>query len=145
MDKQKKKTAFFCKRIGELQRLRGYSANFVMENLFFDDGEPVIKDRQVLDKYKSGDREPKHFEATVRAFAKFYGVTTDYLLGMDDTPNPQIKSVQEFTGLSDDAIKRLVELKDTYPDILAMVDAIFTGTAEEDITFFINLYPLPST
>lgn len=140
MDKQKKKTVFFCKRIGELQRLQGYSTNYVMENLFFDDGEPVIKDRQLLNKYKSGDREPQRFEDTVRAFAKFYDVTTDYLLGLDDTPNPQIKSVQDFTGLSDDAVKGLVVLKNTQPDVLAMVDALLTSAASEHITLLYNLY-----
>lgn len=140
MDKQRKKTVFFCKRIEELQRFRGYSTNYVMENLFFDDGELVIKDRQVLDKYKSGDRAPQYFEDTVRAFAKFYDATTDYLLGMDDTPNPQIKSVQDFTGLSEGAIKRLTQFKNEYPDILAMVDAIIAGTTAEDVADYITLY-----
>ena len=140
MDNQRKKNVYFGERIGELQRLRGYSTNYVMENLFFDDGEPVINDRQVLDKYKSGKRSPQHFEATVRAFAKFYDVTTDYLLGLDDTPNPQIKAVQDVTGLSTEAIRRLTQLKDQYPDILAMVDAIIAGTAAEDIVDYITLY-----
>ncbi|MBD5155785.1 MAG: hypothetical protein HDT15_12190 [Oscillibacter sp.] len=141
MDEQKKKNAYFSKRIGELQRLRGYSTNYVIENLFFDNGEPVINDRQVLDKYKSGIRNPQHFEATVRAFAKFYNVTTDYLLGADDVPNRQIKSVQEVTGLGEQAIRRLTQLKDQYPDILAMVDAIIAGTEEyKDIADYITLY-----
>ena len=141
MDEQKKKNAYFGKRIGELQRLRGYSTNYVIENLFFDNGEPVINDRQVLDKYKSGIRNPQHFEATVRAFAKFYNVTTDYLLGADDVPNRQIKSVQEVTGLSEQAIRRLTQLKDEYPDVLAMIDAIIAGTEEDkDIADYITLY-----
>lgn len=141
MDNQRKKNVYFGERIGELQRLRGYSTNYVMENLFFDDGEPVINDRQVLDKYKSGKRSPQHFEATVRAFAKFYDVTTDYLLGLDDVPNPQIKAVQDVTGLSTEAIRRLTQLKDQYPDILAMVDAIIAGTEEDkDIADYITLY-----
>ena len=142
MDKAKrKKVTFFPKRIKELQLLRGYSTNYVMENLFFDDGEPVINDRQVLDKYKSGQRAPQYFEDTLKAFAKFYDVSTDFLLGADDVPNRQIKSVQEVTGLSEDAIRRLTQLKDQCPDILAMVDAIIAGTEEDaDIADYITLY-----
>lgn len=140
MDKPKKRGGIFAKRIGELQLLRGYTTNYVMENLFFDDGEPVINDRQVLDKYKSGERTPRYFEDTVKAFAKFYDVTADYLLGLNDTPNPQIKSVQEVTGLSAEAIKRLTQFKNEYPDILAMVDAIIAGTTAEDVADYITLY-----
>lgn len=142
MDKAKrKKVTFFPKRIKELQLLRGYSTNYVMENLFFDDGEPIINDRQVLDKYKSGQRAPQYFEDTLKAFAKFYDVSTDFLLGADDVPNRQIKSVQEVTGLSEDAIRRLTQLKDQCPDILAMVDAIIAGTEEDaDIADYITLY-----
>lgn len=142
MDKSKRtKVTFFSKRIKELQHSCGYSTNYVMENLFYDDGEPVINDRQVLDKYKSGQRAPQYFEDTLKAFAKFYDVTTDYLLGLDDVPNRQIKSVQEITGLSEQAIRRLTQLKDQYPDILAMVDAIIAGTKEDaDIADYITLY-----
>lgn len=142
MDKSKrKKVTFFPKRIKELQLLRKYSTNYVVENLLYDDGEPVINDRQVLDKYKSGERAPQYIEDTLKAFAKFYNVTTDYLLGADDVPNRQIKSVQEVTGLSEDAIRRLTQLKDEYPDILAMIDAIIAGTEiHKDIADYITLY-----
>lgn len=139
-DMEKKKTTFFCKRIGELQRLRGYSTNYVLENLLYDDGEPVINNQQVLDKYKSGARAPQNFEDAVKAFAKFYDVSTDYLLGADDIPNRQIQSVREFTGLSEDALRGLVELKNTYPDILAMVDAIVACASTEHVTLLYTLY-----
>lgn len=142
MDKPKrKKVTFFPKRIKELQLLRKYSTNYVVENLLYDDGEPVINDRQILDNYKSGKRTPKYIEDTLKAFAKFYNVTTDYLLGADDVPNRQIKSVQEVTGLSEQAIRRLTQLKDEYPDVLAMIDAIIAGTEEDkDIADYITLY-----
>lgn len=134
------KRTVFAKRIEELQLLRGYSSEYVLEHLLGDSGMPLINDRQVLDSYKSGKRKPRDFDEALEAFAKFYGVTADYLLGLEDTPSHQVKAVQEVTGLSEDAVRRLMQFKAGYPHIMAMVDAIIAGVAEDDIAYYLNLY-----
>ena len=138
--KNNDKRTIFAERIEKLQLLNGYSSEYVLNNLLDDEGTPLINDQQTLSNYKSGKRKPQNFDKALKAFAKFYDVTTDYLLGLDDTPNPQIKSVQDFTDLSDDAVKGLVVLKNTQPDVLAMVDALLTSATSEHITLLFNLY-----
>lgn len=129
----------FAVRIEELQWQNNYTDAYVLEHLTDEKGIPIINDKQVLDSYKSGKRRPGNFDEALKAFSRFYDVTTDYLLGLSDTPNPQIKSVQEATGLSEGAVRRLVQFRDKSPQVLAMVDAIIAGTSEEDMSFF-NLY-----
>lgn len=49
---------------------------------------------------------------TVKKLAQYYGVSTDYLLGLTDTPSidPQIQIAHKVTGLSEDAIHQLSRL-----------------------------------
>lgn len=60
----------------------------------------------------------------LRCLAKFYGVSTDYLLGLaeEQTPDPTIQSACRYTGLSEKAIEVLChhgeqELQDGYQDL----------------------------
>lgn len=60
----------------------------------------------------------------LRCLAKFYGVSTDYLLGLieEQTPDPTMQSACRYTGLSEKAIDVLchcgeIKLQDGYYDI----------------------------
>lgn len=133
----------FAIRIGELQKEYGYTDDYVINNVVNENGARIISDLQVLGSYKSGKRMPRDFYDVVKAFSKFYKVTTDYLIGKEDTKNHQIQHIKDVTGLSDAAIRKLMTLNiesSKYPGILEMIDAIISGTSAEDITYYINIY-----
>lgn len=130
----------FAKNISELQKERGYTDDYVMEHIVNEFGFPLIENVQTYCSYKSGKRNPRDFSDMLIAFSKFYGVTTDYLLGRDKTPNHQVKAVQDVTGLSDKASRRLMSFHDKYPNLLQMIDVLLCESSDEDITFFLNLY-----
>lgn len=131
----------FAERITELQEKYGYSDQYVMDNIVNENNATLIENPQTYGSYKSGKRKnPRDFDDILKAFAKFYGVTTDYLLGLDNTPNPQVKSVQDATGLSESSVRKLMLFKDKYPDIMNMIDAIISGASGENATFYFSLY-----
>ena len=84
----------FGERIGILQTEHNYTNQYVIDHLPPDkDGKPLINDTQTYMKYKSGERFIRGAEKAVTlitAFAKFYNVTTDYLLGNSNDRNPSI-------------------------------------------------------
>ncbi len=70
-------------------------------------------------------------------------VSTDYLLGRTPAPSPDssIRAVEELTGLSERAVKRLVRIKEeygyrAYPDILS---ALLDNTDIEAFLYYIGL------
>lgn len=131
----------FARSISKLQKERGYTDEYVIKSIVDELGNRLINDIQTYGAYKSGKRKsPRDFPDILIAFSKFYGVTTDYLLELEETPNHQVKSVQDVTGLSDRATRRLLNFHDKYPSILKMIDVLLSDSSEEDITFFINLY-----
>ena len=131
----------FARRICELQKQNGYSDQDVMDGVVDEYGNTLINDAQVYGSYKSGKRKnPRDFPVLLQAFAKFYDVTTDYLLELDDYPTPQIKSVHDATGLSAEAVKNIMEFNKNYPEIMKMIDTIFSYASGEGQAFIINLY-----
>lgn len=137
------KLSIFAQRISELQEKYGYTDEYIISKLLDKNDEDtpyLINNLQTYQSYKSGKRKPRNFFSILIAFAEFYDVTIDYLVGIEDTPNHQVKAVQDVTGLSEAAIKRLQSLKDNSSGILEMIDAILSGTQEEDVVYFFNLY-----
>lgn len=131
----------FAKSISTLQKERGYTDNYVMEHVVDDLGNCLIGDVQTYGAYKSGKRKsPRDFPDILRAFSKFYGVTTDYLLELEGTPNHQVKAVQDVTGLSETATRRLLSFHQKHPHILEMIDVLLRDSSDDDITFFQKLY-----
>lgn len=131
----------FARSISTLQKDHGYSDEYVMAHIVDDYGNRLIGDVQTYGAYKSGKRKsPRDFPDVLRAFSKFYGVTTDYLLELEETPNHQVKAIQDVTGLSDPATRRLLYFYQKYPDILQMLDVLLCNSSDEDVTFFLNLY-----
>lgn len=80
-----------------------------------------VKTRQSVTGYIDGSTSPTGDK--VAALASFFGVSSDYLLGLqkDPTNETEMKAVCEFTGLSSQAIEGLLFLKgvDGYSDLLS--------------------------
>lgn len=95
--------AIFAIRLGELRNEKGLS----QEEL----SSAVQIDRGTIAKYETQKRIPSYEHLT--SFAVFFGVSTDYLLGLTDnkTTNTELQSVCEYTGLSDTAIQALMLIK----------------------------------
>lgn len=55
----------------------------------------------------------------IRLLAVHYGVSTDYLLGISDIPSQDqnIRSIAEFTGLSQETIEKIVEAKNSMSNV----------------------------
>lgn len=63
---------------------------------------------QAINQYRLGISRPSL--ENLCKISKFYRVTTDYLLGLDNDPTPDldIKAVRKYTGLSSGAIEMIV-------------------------------------
>lgn len=73
-------------------------------------------------KYRAPSIESLH------AIAKAYNVSTDYLLGLSDYTSPERDCIGKATGLDDNAIKSLQEIKKTAPDNMPYINFIIDGT-----------------
>lgn len=62
----------------------------------------------------------------LRCFADFYGVSADYLLGMDvpQTPDVTIRDMVEKTGLSEQATKYLIDTNTHNPDLMHVLNNV---------------------
>ena len=131
----------FSRRICQLQEEHGYTDQEVIEGVVDENRNPLITGEQAYKTHKTARSQPNNFQDMLRGYARFYDVSVDYLLEMTDSPTPEIGKVEEITGLGEQAVRRLTQLKDQYPDILAMVDAIIAGTEiNKDIADYITLY-----
>lgn len=72
------------KRLVEVREKNGYTRKRLAEEL--------KRPYRTITNYESGEREPGH--EYIIEIAKKFGVTTDYLLGMSDNPQPESTSIQ---------------------------------------------------
>lgn len=101
------------KRLKELREERGISQETLLEQL----NSAGIKISLIsLKNYEVTEQHHSKFLAVngmntefLFNIAEFYGVSIDYLLGRTDTrsPNPDIQSACEYTGLSEKSIEKL--------------------------------------
>ena len=63
-----------------------------------------------LSAWSTGNKAPR--ADSVLLLASYFGVSTDYLLGLTDAPttDANLRGVADFTGLSEQSVKALVEL-----------------------------------
>ena len=68
----------------------------------------------MISKYRN-DKQPT-LDSLVK-LARYFNVSTDYLLGLTDAPSADVKAraVEEYTGLSSDAVQFLHDYKEEYP------------------------------
>lgn len=73
----------------------------------------IGKTRQTVSQYANGISEPS-YEALIK-IANFFSVSIDYLLGITDisSQNQNIRSIAEFTGLSQKAVEEIIEAKNS--------------------------------
>lgn len=76
-------------RLVEIREKNGYTRKRLAEEL----GRPY----RTVTNYETGEREPGH--EYIIEIAKKFGVTTDYILGTSDTPQPvEIKKISPSAG-----------------------------------------------
>lgn len=136
--KNKFEDTSFATRIYELQSSHGYSDKQVMGMLEKESFH--IENVQTYQSYKCGKRQPGLFDDALVAFAKIYDVSTDYLLGKDDTPNLTFKKAQDATGLSITSIRVLSKISKSRPELMELMNVIISGLDGEDITYYDYIY-----
>lgn len=103
--------------------------------------------RASLEYYEKGKRKPD-IEVLAKV-AKYYGVSTDYLLGLSVVPSTDkdIQFVCDYTGLSESAVNMLAKLNlewdvSDYDTINAqhLVNAFVNGFIEDGILSYLSLY-----
>lgn len=123
----------------------------------YNDGKPIsalqlVKRIQEKTRIKLGGNTLNHHEnfkntktmslAIVVALSKFYGVSSDYILGFSDSKYPEREDIQLKYGLSDSAMNRLENIKildkrqqkeePTLPTDLDIVNALFESGEFQD-------------
>ena len=103
--------------------------------------------RQTVAQYQMGSTQPT--AEKLLAIADFFNVSVDYLLGRTSfkTPNPNIRTLCEDTGLSEEAITKLEKFKtecvnDYYLGLakLRLIDAFIISENLNDFIFRILYY-----
>lgn len=133
----------FSERLKELRTERGLKQAEVAEELL--EKQQVEVKLQSYSAYENG-REPSY--ALLSAFAKFFNVSTDYLIGHADARNPENIDAMEKYGLSEEALQRLEKARayKSYEFITRTVNALIeNGAALEAIAqyLYFNLPPNP--
>lgn len=94
-------------------------------------------------KYETGSSKPTY--ETLIEIARFYGCTTDYLLGVSSAASPDHADIAARTGLRGEAIKCLEEmhsdaLQGYRPIIRAINDLIIHTETDQDVLSWIAAY-----
>lgn len=124
----------FTQRLIELRGER--SRHSVAKDLFLKD--------QTLEKYEKGDTLPNIEKAA--EIAQYYGVSTDYLLGLTDiqSPDTDIQAICEYTGLSEEAVSILHSFKadPAHYKYLFLLDILLRDNvySSESILEYLRLY-----
>jgi len=100
-------------RLKELRKGRGLTQKH-LANIFNLDTSSICK-------YESNQATPP--SDIVKKFAEFFQVTTDYLYGLTDNPNPPIQQ-------NDEVVTKLSELKDS-PSYRILCDLIKNASPED--------------
>ena len=129
----------FAERLTKLRENAGKKRQEVADDLEIS--------RASLEYYEKGKRKPD-IEVLAKV-AKYYGVSTDYLLGLSVAPttDKDIQFVCDYTGLSENAVNMLVKLNlewdvsdcDTI-HAQHLVNAFVNGFIEDGILSYLSLY-----
>lgn len=89
--------------------------------------------RQSVAQWKDGNTKPDIYY--LGKIADFFNVSTDYLLGRSDTKSADtdIKMICEYTGLDEEVIKQVNELKKLNPDVNQFINNIVLDYRIEEL------------
>lgn len=99
------------KKIGERIRLLREERNIIQEEV----AKALNVTRETIARWENGTRDIKT-DATM-ALAKFFNVTSDYLLGLSDYKTFENTDIGETTGLSEEVIKSLKGRLEHYKEL----------------------------
>jgi transcriptional regulator with XRE-family HTH domain len=113
-----------AQRLKALRKEKGFSLVELSKELFNYCGLSVSKDSlmkyEITEVYHSSFGAAKGMATdTLYCLARYYNVSTDYLLGITDTRNPlpEMKTTCDFTRLSEDAISTIITMDEkNHPD-----------------------------
>lgn len=133
---------FFNKRLEDLKEREHYTIHDILDKLVDSEGVPYFESDQAYRTFRDGKRQPEFLIEKLVAIADLYGVTIDHLLKEDEPETPEIRPIMESTGLSDDSVKALLELKSRYPEIMEIINGIISCLNPDNIEFInvINFY-----
>lgn len=113
------KAAEMAKRLKKLRKEKGLSHEKLANSLWDCYGVSISKDSlanyEKAEKYSARQFPNNGMKVEyLRCFADFYGVSTDYILGISDEPVPEanVQSVCCYTGLSGASVRTLHELEE---------------------------------
>lgn len=96
-------------RLADLRKAAGYSNRAKFLKALEENGIEDIRSGRMYDEYEKGTRDiPLEFAYKI---ARFHGVSVEYLCGYSDYENIGNEQIEEITGLSNDAIEVLKEMK----------------------------------
>lgn len=128
-----KKETVFSKRLKELRGRRGLTQQQIVDKLGF-----VVGTTQVYSNYENGQREPSY--EVLCKLAGFFGVTTDYLLGLSGEELPQMQEITVATGLSATAISNISVLpKDERDRLSDLLEHWYLLAALRDLDFLCKI------
>jgi len=116
------------------QKIKNYTQEQFMAD--FEAKTGIALYRSKLSKYLDGTTCPP--ETTLYAFANFFHVSIDYLIGNTDIKNPTTASIKEILNLTEDATNTLITCGRN-PIVTAVLNALLSdeNTAQY---MFMNLY-----
>lgn len=122
----------FPHRLRELMKQTGKTQKEV--------GQAIEKTRQAVGYYADGSSSPDW--ETLVALAQYFNVSTDWLLGISDAKSTDndILSACQITGLSEEAIQNLTEIKRQYPDYIDSLNFLLQSTNFENALYAIYAY-----
>lgn len=118
MDSKKNYSIVMAKRLKMLREKRGLSHDRLSEAIHERYGIQIsansLMNYEVFEKNHSKYRKNEGMRVEyLRFLADFYGVSTDYILGISDVKPSDVtaQSVIDYTGLSDDTVETLHDMK----------------------------------
>lgn len=115
-------------KLKKIRKERGYTQESIVAALLDSNEQDNVlpQDGKGWQSYEVGRTSPS--VVGIAQIAKFFGVSTDYILGLSEEEQPQAKEFQKATGLSESAISNISRYKDC-PEMISCINQ-FLSSAE---------------